>query len=152
MAVRKTLRFVDDWKALVTIHSGIAQGEYPTNLYDLENLLPGGLLSLGHHAIQGKQVHLQIRFSELEGREEIPVRRDRHEAAQPPMTCDRCGLPIAGEPTYRPARVGGWKVKLPHCPTCARFLWESEDGFGETVGSVEPADRTPYHKGDDAGE
>jgi hypothetical protein len=66
------------------------------------------------------------------------------------LECDRCGKEFPkGQATFRPARVGGWKVKLPYCPDCAHFLYAAEDGYGDAPGSVEPADNTPHHKEQD---
>lgn len=144
-----TCTWDDAERGTITIHAGPAKGSYRFSIYRLRD----GRLDLGTHDIGGKRVQLKVDLSDKPAlRQELESHQLRceSEAAVTPCTCDRCGAEVdRGQATLRRVNLQGWKTKLPYCPECARFLWETEDGFGESAGSVEPADRTPYHKEQD---
>lgn len=120
---------------------------------DLDASLSRAVLQKNKQPTEFCQVYnLPVRRSAIAHIRAAVAARDAavHEDAEPTThQCDRCKQTFAAaEATFRPGRVGAFKCKLPYCPTCAQFLFETEDGFGETSPSYPPGDSTPYHKED----
>lgn len=147
----KNVQFKDS-VAEFTITDGPAAGTYSMLWFNVERNLDGDILDLQKIVkVNGKEVNLKIRLSDTVGSEGLEQWLEDQKALQEslPCECDRCGCEFPrSQATMRRVRVGAVVAPMPYCPGCAKFLWEVEDGFGESENSVEPADLTSFHKPD----
>ena len=117
----KSIEFVDNVNAVVTVDAGPAVGKYPTDIHAIARGQRDGLLDLGWHTIGGRRVQIKAKMAEITGIEQVAARRAAYELelAATPCPCDQCGKLVSrADAEFRPARVGAMVVDLPICPAC----------------------------------
>ena len=117
----KSIEFVDNVNAVVTVDAGPAVGKYPTDIHAIARGQRDGILDLGWHTIGGKKMHLKTKLAEITGIEQVAARRAAHELelATAVCQCDRCGKSIArSDAAFQSRQIAGTVVSLPICPVC----------------------------------